>query len=113
MFSFLFLSTLVSIVDKLPLSQSYKSHEVAGHEIEIRFYWDDFIGTDDGYFISCGVTTCGMSECRLKTEKGHIFYCKLWKFKSCARFLFPASASGYFVQRFPQCVSACVFASAV
>lgn len=43
------------------------------------------------------------------------------KFESCGDHLFPVSASGYFVFRFPeslihsvcQCVAACVFVSAV
>lgn len=38
---------------------------------------------------ACGITTCGVSACRLKKEKGHIFYCNLWKFKSCGDSLFP------------------------
>ena len=57
---------------------------------------------------SCGVTTCGVSACGLKKVKGHIFYCDLWKCKSCGDSLFPVSASGYFVFRIPQISSVCL-----
>lgn len=46
-----------------------------------------------------GVTTCGVSACGLKKEKGHIFYCN---FKSCDDFFSQASAAGYFVLTFPE-----------
>lgn len=57
---------------------------------------------------ACGVTTCGISACRLKKEKGHIFYCNLWKFKSCGDSVFPVSAPGYFDLRFPEICSVCL-----
>lgn len=33
------------------------------------------------------------------------FYCNLWKLKSCGDSLFPVSASGYFILRFPEICS--------
>lgn len=54
---------------------------------------------------ACGIT-CGVSGMRAKERERSHFYCNLWKFKSCGDFLFPASAPGYFVLRFPEIRSA-------
>lgn len=68
---------------------------------------DEFMRKDYLHCTACGVTTCGVSGTQAK-ERGHIFYCNLWKIKSCGDSLFSVSASRYFVFRFPQIRSVCL-----